>query len=118
MFKHEPCSCPPDLCLKEVDPPRDCVNRLTGTVEPVECEKCGGQTLHHNGECLRCQRKSSQKEQALTTSLPSPQDTHASTTTTPHAQNNLTLTITLGGNGVVVTDKKQVAKIIKILLEE
>ncbi len=114
MFKHEPCDCVDYLCKKGVAPASDCVNRLKGTVEGVRCEKCEAETLHHNGECIRCQRLASGlKEQIAKTSLPFPKVTPISTVPTV---NGLTLTITLGGNGVVVTDKKIVAKIIKILL--
>jgi hypothetical protein len=123
MFKHDPCSCPPDLCLKEVDPPEDCVNRLTGIVEAVKCEKCNGETVHHNGECIRCQRllADSQKESITLTSSPIPleqsvKDSISKTIGT--SPSTLSLSITLGGEPVLVTNKKQVAKILKILLED
>lgn len=115
MFKHEPCSCAEGVCIKGVAPASDCVNRLSGTVEAVRCEKCNGETLHHNGECIRCQRlASSPKESIPKTSSPSRQETRVSL----DGKGLISLAITFGGGQVVVTEKKRVAKILKILLED
>ena len=116
-FVHEPCECPPNTCLKQVEPAEDCVNRLTGTVEAVRCEVRNGETVHHNGECLRCQRlAASRKEVALT---PSPIPSSPSSKPTPdRGAKVLSLSITLGDGAFVVSDKKRVAKILKIMLED
>ena len=116
MFKHEPCECPPNTCLKQVEPAEDCVNRLTGTVEAVRCEACNGETVHHNGECLRCQRlAASRKEPVPSITVPTviQADKKPSSGNVP-----LTLSITLGNGSFNVSDKRRVAKIIKIMLED
>lgn len=117
MFKHEPCECPPNTCLKQVDPAEDCINRLTGTVEAVRCETCNGETVHHNGECLRCQRLAASRKEVAVTVTPTPSSPSPKVTPVPGA-NTLTLSITLGDGAFVVSDKRRVAKILKIMLED
>jgi len=113
IFKHEPCQCPLDQCVKGVAPTEDCVNRLSGTVEPVHCEACNGETLHHNGECIRCRRllETNQK------SVPAPGPQRDVENRKPAASPGLTLRIKCGDE-FVVADKRQVARILKILLED
>ena len=116
MFKHEPCECPPNTCLKQVEPAEDCVNRLTGIVEAVRCEACNGETVHHNGECLRCQRLAASRKEPVATLDTFP--TVTKTKNTDAGKKPLSLSITLGDGAFVVSDKRRVAKIIKIMLED
>ena len=112
MFTHEPCQCEPGTCVKGVEPVTDCINRLDGIVEAVRCEKCGGSTWHHNGECIRCQRVATSPKEPIGSSVsPSHESLSAS-------KSILTLSITLGGTPLLVTDAKQVKRILKILLEK
>ena len=111
LFKHEPCQCPPDQCVKGVAPAEDCVNRLSGTVEPTHCEACNGETLHHNGDCIRCRRLAEAK--TVVPAQGAQRDVEGRTETRPA----LTLRIKCGDE-FVVSDKRQVAKILKILLED
>lgn len=57
---NEPCDCSPEACHHFVEPPEDCINRLTGVVRTLHCEICSpgstGTTWHQNGRCLRCAR--------------------------------------------------------------
>lgn len=109
--KYEPCDCPPDTCLKTVEPPSDCINRLTGIVEATRCEKCNGETFHHNGECIRCQRLAATPQRVEVQPPASPPPVHA------EKRPSLTLHIRCGDE-FLVTDKKTVSKILKILLED
>ena len=114
LFKHEPCQCPENVCVKGVAPAEDCVNRLQGVVEGARCEACNGETLHHNGECIRCRRLASESAK---TPVPEgrPERVVESGRATPRP--SLTLKISCG-NEFVVSDKHQVARILKILLED
>jgi hypothetical protein len=114
MFKHEPCECPPNTCLKQVEPPADCVNRLQGVVEAAACPICKGETIHHNGTCLRCQRMADKVVKETWGDVPSPS---SGDKVVPKVSPGLTLRIKCGDE-FVVSDKKQVAKILKILLED
>jgi hypothetical protein len=112
MFKHEPCSCGEGFCAKGVIPETDCVNRLQGVVEAARCEKCQGDTLHHNGECIRCLRVATSPKEPIGS------NTTPSRESPPVSKSTLTLSITLGGTPILVTDKSRVREIVKILLED
>lgn len=55
---NEPCDCPAGGCVHFVEPDTDCINRLTGDVRTMHCEKCNpggsGATWHQDGVCLKC----------------------------------------------------------------
>jgi len=57
-IRSEPCRCAPGACAAFVEPDAECINRLSGEVKTMHCEKCHpggtGSTWHQNGECLRC----------------------------------------------------------------
>ena len=108
-FHHEQCDCSLDSCLKNVDPPADCVNRLKGVVEPIDCDLCGGPTLHHNGACLRCERMARNNEIEV-------QEREVVKVAKPSNSPALSLGVIFGGQTITVTDKKAIAKIVKILL--
>lgn len=112
MFEYDPCSCGPDTCLKAVEPPSACINRLKGVVEAVRCEKCGGDTWHHNGECIRCQRVAALPKEVI------PMPGLQSHRKVASSETGITLSITLGNTPLLCSDKSKVAKILKILLEE
>ena len=59
---NEPCDCPPGQCAGFLDNDADCINRLSGEVKTMNCEKCTGATWHQNGECLRCRHKATAGE--------------------------------------------------------
>ena len=117
LFKHEPCQCPENVCVKGVAPAEDCVNRLQGVVEGARCEACNGETLHHNGECIRCGRLAQDKKDMP---APGPQrdvEGPGRRPERPDASPGLTLRIKCGDE-FMVSDKRQVARILKILLED
>ena len=117
MFKHEPCECAPDICLKQVDPPGDCTNRLVGVVEAARCDKCDGETVHHNGDCLRCQRLDRMPQAGAINPLKKGETASASRIAgLEHPV--LSLTVKLGDGDFQVTNKRKVARILKILLED
>ena len=115
LFKHEPCQCPENVCIKGVAPAEDCVNRLQGVVEGARCEACNGETLHHNGECIRCRRLASDK--ANVPALGPQRDMEGARGHRTEASPGLTLRIKCGDE-FMVSDKRQVARILKILLED
>jgi hypothetical protein len=55
---NEPCDCQEGVCMACVEPPSECINRLTGEVVTRHCEVCdpggSGSTWHQDGQCLRC----------------------------------------------------------------
>lgn len=58
---NDPCTCPEGVCMEFVEPPADCINRLTGDVRTMHCEACdsgGGRTYtwHQDGVCLSCKK--------------------------------------------------------------
>lgn len=109
-YIHEHCQCPEEYCAKGVSPASDCVARLEGVVEAVRCEKCDGETLHHNGECIRCQRVARDAvEEVKEVPVSTPPPTHASPA--------ITLSISLGNKPIEVTDTAKVKRILKILME-
>lgn len=110
IFKHEKCECPEGACVKGVAPAEDCVNRLDGVVEGAWCEKCQGESLHHNGNCLRCLRLAREAVQPQTGPQRNVEDGHA---TRP----SLTLRIKCGDE-FVVSDRRKVQRLLRILLED
>lgn len=57
----EPCACTPGKCAAMFgdDDRGGCINRMTGDVRTLPCEKCRASTWHRNGECCRCQTEMS-----------------------------------------------------------
>lgn len=112
LFQYSPCQCAETQCLKGVQPPSDCVNRLQGTVKTATCSTCQAETVHHNGECLRCQRLEVKSTTTLFRTDGDRKNRLDDTT-----KSTLSVKISLGEGSIVVRDKKAVSKILKIILE-
>jgi hypothetical protein len=54
---NEPCACPADYCAHFVEPPADCINRLTGDIKTMLCPICKAATWHQDEQCLACDRR-------------------------------------------------------------
>lgn len=58
-LRNEPCDCPEGVCAAFVEPPSECINRLTGEVMTHHCVVCNpgrpeAASWHQDGRCLRC----------------------------------------------------------------
>lgn len=111
MLRGDKCSCEPGTCAKGVEPTNDCIMRLDGNVEAVECKICGGQTWHHNGACIKCAREKARKSQVQQL-MPVPLPIH-----TPAAEAPFDIIVQVArGKKFVVTNEDEVRGIMDILL--
>lgn len=115
MERGPKCSCAPGVCEKASDP-ESCVFRRDGDVRVFQCDVCGGKTWHQDGVCIACTlrlrdlRDSSAVEQA-----PVKRQVEGSNPS-PAAIFDVVVQVARGKK-FTVTDRKQVAAIMKILLE-
>lgn len=105
------CDCPPGSCAKGVEPTSACIFLLDGDVRAVRCDKCGGTTWHHDGQCIKCMRDSSEVER-----LPVKQEVAGSI---PAPAATFTVTVQSGANDrfTVPVERKLALKIIRMIME-
>lgn len=107
QVKADRCDCQPGICQKGVVPPEDCIARLDNVIS-APCAKCEANTWHHEGKCIRCSRLKRDFKP------PVPRVVKPGLTI---PQSGLTITVKCGDE-IKVTDKRRVAKILKILLSD
>lgn len=64
---NESCDCAVGKCAEGLDRDQLCINRKTGIVHTAACAKCGGNTWHQDGNCLRCETSNVDLGQSTTT---------------------------------------------------